>query len=103
MGGYFLKMLESVECDSESIHLLCANCHAIEHYVSDDDKETPPEAIKRLAFRYANRRRLTDDEVRQLRTLYNQGVKGKPLGTRFGIDDDTARKAAIGKTYRWVT
>lgn len=47
-------------------------------------------------------RRLSDDQVRQLRRERARGRSWSELARMFGMDQSACRRAAIGKTYRDV-
>lgn len=61
-------------------------------------------------------RRLTEDQVREVRAIYIKrvGKKGRrmmgdttptfeELSERFGVTPGTLKSAASGRTYKWVT
>ncbi len=86
--AYYRQLIREIKTDSSKIELLCANCHAIEHWIPDSEY-TPGKS----------KRRLIAKEVRKIRDRYESGESIKSIADRLDVQRETIRNIVKRLSY----
>ena len=71
--------------------------------LSDNYKDIPPQWRMDFALKGAStKRKLTSDDVREIRKLLDKGESYSRISERFGVAKTTIQQIKEGRTYKWV-
>lgn len=98
----YLRHLERLAEETGRLLVLCANCHAIEHYRDQRENILPiPETRKPRALQsYA--RRFTEKEIKEIRKGNKEGVSQTEIANRFNVDVSAINAIVNRRSYKWV-
>jgi hypothetical protein len=98
--AYYRSMIEMIKNSPGSIELLCANCHAIEHWVPDEQVH---DESKLNAFKVRRRKMPTPQQIRSIRRrklLHGWSIAA--IAKRFSMTRPAIRNIVNGVTHRNV-